>query len=199
MSREPLLEQLISAFTCLPGVGVKTAQRMSLALLERKRDAGLYLASVLEQALKRIQHCQRCRNYTEDALCQLCQNTTRDPHFLCVVETPADLIAIEQTHDYRGLYFVLMGHLSPLDNIGPADLGLPLLAERLAQPELTEVILATNPTVEGETTAHFIAEMAKKQGKAVSRLAHGLPMGGEVEYMDPGTLTHAFRGRRVWN
>lgn len=199
MSYSPLLSELIQALRCLPGVGPKTAQRMAFHLLERQRSQGLQLADSIANALEKIQHCQRCRNFTEDTLCSLCQNPKRDIHLLCIVESPADIIAIEQTASFRGRYFVLMGHLSPLDGIGPKELQLPLLQEQLQSGEVKEIILATNTTVEGEATAHYIAEMAKPFNIRISRLAHGIPLGGELEYVDSGTLLHAFQGRREYS
>lgn len=195
MPDQSLLAQLIGAFRCLPGVGAKTAQRMSYYLLERDREGGRHLAQVLADAMERIGHCSRCRTLTESEVCRLCQNPQRETALLCVVETPADLAIIEQAIDYRGLYFVLGGHLSPLDGIGPQEIGLDLLDRRLAEGEVKEVILATNATVEGEATAQYIHEMAKTRGIKTTRLAQGVPMGGELEYVDGATLAHAFRGR----
>ncbi len=191
----PLIEQLIQAFCCLPGVGPKSAQRMVFHLLQRDRDNAGKLTTVLNDALAQIGHCQRCRILCEHELCQLCTNSKRDPGIVCIVETPADVIAIEQTASFRGLYFVLMGHLSPLDGIGPTDLGLDLLEQRLQTEAINELILATNPTVEGEATAHYIAEMAKLKNIEASRIAYGVPIGSELEYIDSGTLTRAFAGR----
>jgi recombination protein RecR len=195
MSTKPLLAQLISALRCLPGVGAKSAQRMSYYLLERDREGGRHLARVLAEAMERIGHCSRCRTLTESEVCQLCRNPQRDPSLLSVVETPADVAIIEQAIDYRGLYFVLGGHLSPLDGVGPQEIGLDLLDRRLAEGEVKEVILATNATVEGEATAQFIHNMAKARGIKTTRIAQGVPMGGELEYVDGATLAHAFRGR----
>ena len=192
----PLIEELIEALRCLPGVGARTAQRMAYHLLERDRAGGRRLSAVLAAAMDRIGHCAQCRTLTEDAVCRLCAGSSRDRSLLCVVETPADVAALEQATDYRGLYFVLMGHLSPLDGIGPAELGLDRLAERFAAGELAEVILATNPTVEGEATAHYISELARREGIRTTRIAHGVPLGGELEYIDGGTLSHAFAGRQ---
>ncbi len=195
MSSAPLLDQLIAALRCLPGVGAKSAQRMSYYLLERDREGGRHLAKVLDDAMQRIGHCKRCRTLTESEVCQLCENPQRDAALLCVVETPADLGIIEQAIDYRGRYFVLGGHLSPLDGIGPGEIGLDLLDQRLAEGEVMELILATNATVEGEATAQFIHDMAQARNIKTTRIAQGVPMGGELEYVDGATLVHAFRGR----
>lgn len=199
MSSRPLLQQLIEAFCCLPGVGPKTAQRMAFHILERDRDGGRQLSEVLTNAVEQIGHCSRCRTLTETEFCSLCANPKRDDSQLCIVETPADVIAIEHATDYRGRYFVLGGRLSPLDGIGPRELGMDQLAKMLANDELQEVILATNPTVEGEATAQYISDMASRQGVTISRIAHGVPLGGELEYVDGGTLAHAFSGRRGFN
>jgi len=196
MSTSPLIRQLMETLRCLPGVGNKTAQRMAYHLLERDRDGGRALAQALECAMQDVGRCLDCRTLCETERCQLCNSTSRDPSQLCVVESPMDVDAIEQATDFRGRYFVLMGHLSPLDGIGPAQLGLDQLAQRFARGELKEVILATNPTVEGEATAQYISELAHEQGIRTTRIAHGVPMGGELEYIDSGTLSHAFAGRR---
>ena len=190
-----LLEQLIESLRVLPGVGQKTAQRMAYHLLQRERDGGKRLAGVLAEALDHIGHCAQCRDFTESEICALCASGSRDRHQLCVVESPSDRLAIEQATGYCGLYFVLHGRLSPLDGIGPRELGLDALSARLAQGEVTELIIATNPTVEGEATAHYLAQLARQQGVRPSRLAHGVPLGGELEYVDRGTLAHAFGGR----
>jgi recombination protein RecR len=168
---------------------------MAFHLLERNREGGRRLAIVLADAMERIGHCARCRTLSESQVCSLCANPRRDRALLCVVETPADVWAIEQAIDYSGLYFVLNGRLSPLDGIGPAELGLDLLQRRLGEGEVKELILATNPTVEGEATAHYISEMARSHGVRATRIAHGVPLGGELEYVDGGTLSHAFAGR----
>jgi recombination protein RecR len=194
-SGSALLADLIVALRCLPGVGGKSAQRMAFHLLERDRERGLKLAAALEQAMQRIGHCSRCRNFSEDPLCALCANSSRDRQVLCVVESPVDVAAIEQATGYRGQYFVLMGRLSPLDGLGPEELGLGQLAERLGEGEIEEMIIATNPTVEGEATAHYLAQLAHAGGIRPTRLAHGVPLGGELEFVDRGTLAHAF-GRR---
>ncbi len=192
----PLIQRLIDGLCCLPGVGPKTAQRMAFHLLERGRQNGLGLSKTLEEALTKVRHCHQCRTFSETELCGLCNNPKRDRALLCIVETPADVLAIEQTHSYHGLYFVLMGHLSPLDGIGPTDIGMPMLAKLLEQEEsITEIILATNPTVEGEATAHYIANFIKKKNKRCTRIAHGVPMGGELEYLDGGTLVKALSSR----
>ncbi|MGY1459159.1 MULTISPECIES: recombination mediator RecR [unclassified Luteimonas] len=191
----PLLEQLVEAFRVLPGVGQKTAQRMAYHVLERGRDGGRRLAEVLGEAVEKIGHCERCRDFSETPLCATCASASRDAQLLCAVESPADRLAIEQATGYRGLYFVLQGRLSPLDGIGPRELGLHLLGERLAQGEVQELIIATNPTVEGEATAHYLAQLARQHGVRPSRPAHGLPLGGELEYVDRGTLSHAFGSR----
>ncbi|MFO1432433.1 MAG: recombination mediator RecR [Candidatus Competibacteraceae bacterium] len=196
MKPSPLFNRLLEALRCLPGVGPKSAQRMALHLLERNRDGARHLAETLQEALATIGHCRRCRNLSETELCALCANPTRDPSLLCVVETPADVLAVEQSTGFRGLYFVLMGHLSPLDGIGPAQIGLDQLEARLQEGAAKEVILATNPTVEGGATAHYIAELAREHGIRATRIAHGVPLGGELEYIDGGTLSHAFAGRR---
>lgn len=196
MTRRLLLDQLIEALRCLPGVGAKSAQRMAFHLLERNRAGGRRLAAVMAEAMDKIGHCAHCRTLSEEAVCGLCANPSRDDTVLCVVESPADVRVMEQAIDFRGRYFVLGGHLSPLDGIGPADIGLDLLGKRLAEGTLKEVVLATNPTVEGEATAHYIAEMARSNGVKATRIAHGVPLGGELEFIDGGTLAHAFAGRR---
>ncbi|MGD8590699.1 MAG: recombination mediator RecR [Chromatiales bacterium] len=195
MAETPLLEQLIAALRCLPGVGAKTAQRMSYYLLERDRAGGRHLAKVLAEAMERIGHCRRCRTLTEAEVCRLCADPQRDDSLLCVVETPADLALIEAAIDYRGRYFVLGGRLSPLDGIGPQEIGLDRLDRRLAEGQVEEVILATNATVEGEATAQYIHDMARARNIRTTRIAQGVPMGGELEYVDSTTLAHAFRGR----
>ena len=190
-----LLEQLIEALRVLPGVGQKTAQRMAYHVLEREREGGKRLADTLAASIERIGHCARCRDFAETEVCAICASAARDAHQLCAVETPADRLAIEQATGYRGLYFVLQGRLSPLDGIGPNELGLDKLAARLAEGEVQELIIATNPTVEGEATAHYLAQLARRHGVRPSRLAHGVPLGGELEYVDRGTLSHAFGSR----
>lgn len=190
-----LLELLIESLRVLPGVGQKSAQRMAYHLLERQREGGKRLSGALAEAMQRIGHCQRCRDFSETALCATCASASRDGHQLCAVETPADRLAIEQATGYRGLYFVLQGRLSPLDGIGPRELGLDTLTQRLAEGEVRELIVATNPTVEGEATAHYLAQLARAHGVQPSRLTHGVPLGGELEYVDRGTLSHAFGSR----
>ena len=190
-----LLEQLVDALRVLPGVGQKTAQRMAYHLLERERDGGKRLAGAMAEAIERVGHCRRCRDFSEDETCATCASASRDAHQLCVVESPADRLAIEQATGYRGLYFVLQGRLSPLDGIGPRELGLEQLSTRLAEGEVRELIVATNPTVEGEATAHYLAQLARRHGVRPSRPTHGVPLGGELEYVDRGTLAHAFGSR----
>ena len=190
-----LLEQLIDALRVLPGVGQKSAQRMAYHLLECQRDGGRRLSAALAQAMEQIRHCRRCRDFSETDVCATCTSGARDAQLLCVVETPADRLAIEQATGFRGLYFVLQGRLSPLDGIGPRELGLDALAQRLEEGEVRELIVATNPTVEGEATAHYLAQLARARGVQPSRLAHGVPLGGELEYVDRGTLLHAFGSR----
>lgn len=198
MSESSLLKELVDALRCLPGVGSRTAQRMAFHLLEHDRQGGEHLASVMSAAMQNIQHCQRCRTLTEQTVCRLCSNTARDNSLLCVVEHPSDVVAIEQATAYRGYYFVLGGRLSPLDGVGPEDIGLDILEQRMDEGTVQELILATNPTVEGEVTAHYISELAAKREIATSRIAHGVPMGSELEYVDSGTLSHAFEGRRKY-
>ncbi len=193
----PAVQKLIDALRVLPSVGPKSAQRMAYQLLEKNREAGLVLASALHTAMTKVGQCQQCRTFCEDKLCQICNHPIRGKSsLLCVVASAADLYAIEQTGMFAGRYFVLCGQLSPLDGIGPQELGLDNLARQLASGELEEVILATNPTVEGEATAFYIAEMCKKYKVPVSRLAQGMPVGGELEYIDGSTLSHALSGRK---
>lgn len=193
----PLLAQLIDALRILPGVGAKTAQRMAFHLLERDRDGARRLAQKLVEAVERIGHCRECRTFSESEVCAICASPQRDRSQLCIVESPVDQLAIEQATGYRGLYFVLLGRLSPLDGIGPAELGLDRLAARLAAGEVQEVIVATNPTVEGEATAHLIGQICRDAQVRASRIAHGVPIGGELEFVDRGTLAHAFGGRQA--
>lgn len=200
MKLSPLVQQLIEDLRCLPGVGAKTAQRMAFHLLERNRGGGAKLAATLANAMDNVGHCQQCRTFTEESLCSVCASPKRElAQQLCVVETPADVLAIEQTAEYQGKYFVLMGHLSPIDGIGPEELGLSVLKEQLATGNFNELILATNPTVEGEATAHYIADLAKQYQVNVSRIAHGVPVGGELEFVDGNTLTHALTGRKNYS
>ena len=197
MAERTLLNQLIDALRCLPGVGPKSAQRIAFHLLERDREGGRRLARVMAEAMTRIATCRRCRTLSEHELCGLCANPNRDPTLLCVVEQPTEIVAIEQATDYRGLYFVLGGRLSPLDGIGPEELGLPQLEGRLREGLVTEVILAISPTVEGNVTAQYIADCAAGSDVKVTRIAHGVPLGGELEHVDSGTLALAFTGRRT--
>jgi recombination protein RecR len=197
MAYSPLLVRLIDGLRCMPGVGQKSAQRIAFHLLERDREGAGRLSAALAEAVAGIGHCKRCRMFTEDELCSICSATGRDGTQLCVVESPADVMALEDATGFRGLYFVLMGHLSPLDGIGPDELGLSQLEDWLGQGEVTELIIATNPTVEGDATAHYLADLAAQRGVKASRIAHGVPLGGELEYVDGGTLSHAFYGRRA--
>jgi recombination protein RecR len=198
-SFSPLIERMIEALRCLPGVGRKSAQRMALHLLERDRTGGVQLAQVLQQAMVGVGRCQDCRTHSEASQCPLCVDPRRDSSQLCVVETPADVLAVEQAGGYRGCYFVLLGHLSPLDGLGPREIGLDQLLVRLQQGKVKELIIATNATVEGEATAHYIHGQSHALANLqVSRIAHGVPLGGELEYVDGGTLVHAFAGRKTW-
>jgi len=191
------IDQLIDALRILPGVGVKSAQRMALQLLEKDRAAAIKLSEAIEEAATKVGKCAQCRTLTEHDLCDICNNASRSGSQLCVVETPADLFAIEHAGGYRGKYFVLLGHLSPIDGVGPEQLGINKLIERLQSNSVNELILATNLTVEGEATAHFIADKAKSFGVQVSRIAYGVPMGGELEYVDGGTLNMALQSRKT--
>ena len=191
------LEALIQALRCLPGVGPKSAQRMAYHLLQRDQGGAMHLADSMRSAVERVRHCDLCNTFTESALCEICISSRREKSLLCVVETPGDLLMMEQTQSYRGLYFVLMGRLSPLDGIGPKDIHLESLIRRASDGIVKEVILATNFTVEGEATAHYISELLGEQGLKVSRIARGLPVGGELEYVDAGTLAQAFIERRT--
>ena len=195
MIESPKLAHLIETLCCLPGIGKKSAQRIAYHLLERDRDGARKLAASMNDAMDSIGHCQRCRTFSEIEVCPLCASHKRDRALLCVVENPADVASIEQS-DFRGLYFVLMGHLSPLDGIGPDEIGLPELGQLFDEGEIEEVILATNTTVEGEATAHFIGEMVRKRNLKVTRIAHGIPMGGGLEYVNSRTISHAMAGRR---
>ncbi|QYK06575.1 recombination mediator RecR [Shewanella zhangzhouensis] len=196
MKFSPLVDELIQSLRCLPGVGPKSAQRMAFALLESDRKAGIRLADTLSRAMSEVGHCQKCRTFTEQPLCPICSSSRRgEADTLCVVETPADVLAIESGGHFQGRYFVLQGHLSPLDGIGPEELGLSLLEGQLVGGGISELILATNPTVEGDATAHYIADIARRAGVAVSRIAHGVPVGGELEYVDSTTLALSFNGR----
>lgn len=198
MNFSPLVSELIEALRGLPGVGPRSAQRMAFALLQRDRRAARRLATALAEAAERVGECTDCRTLTEDTRCALCASDRRRRELLCIVENPADIHALEDATDYQGVYFVLKGRLSPLDGVGPAELGLDRLSARFAAGEVREIILATNPTVEGEATAQYVAELAREHGIGVSRIAHGVPVGGELEYVDSGTLSHAFAGRREY-
>ena len=194
MKFSPLLDEMMKALQVLPGVGPKSAQRMAFTLLERERSGGLRLAQLLNRALTEIGHCSHCRT------CEICANPKREESgLLCVVESPADVAAIEHTGQFSGRYFVLMGHLSPLDGIGPEELGLEILERRLKAESISELILATNPTIEGDATAWYIADMARAAGVKVSRIAHGVPVGGELELVDGTTLSHSLMGRQPLN
>ena len=197
MSYSPLLIRLIDSLQCMPGVGRKSAQRIAFYLLERGRDGAEELSRALAESVSGIGHCSRCRMFTEHELCNICSASGRDESLLCAVESPADVMAVEDATGFRGHYFVLMGHLSPLDGIGPEELGLDALEKRLADNSVKELIIATNPTVEGDATAHYLADMAGRHKIPASRIAHGVPLGGELEFVDGGTLSHAFYGRRM--
>lgn len=199
MSFSPLLNELVEALRCLPGVGPKSAQRMAFHLLERGREGGGHLADVLGRALREIRRCRRCQTFSETDECPICVNPRRQTGVICVVESPADLLAIEQGGDYQGGYFVLMGHLSPIDGIGPEEIGIPLLLERVAREQVSELILATNSTVEGDATAHYIADCLRESDVMLTRLAQGIPVGGELGFVDGSTLGHALRGRKPLN
>lgn len=197
MLKKGLLGQLTQTLCCLPGVGPKTAQRMSFHLLQRDRNGAKILAETLIEALEKIGHCQVCRTLTEQRICQVCADKVRDSGLVCIVESPADVWIIDQATVFNGHYFVLHGRLSPLDGIGPDELGLDVLEQRMAAGTIKELILATNSTVEGEATAYFIGELARKHQVLASRIAHGVPMGGELEFIDSSTLAHAFNGRNT--
>jgi len=191
------LSSLIDALRCLPGVGPKSAQRMAFHLLQHQRPRGLHLASCLDDAMKTVKHCSQCNNYTDHNLCSLCLNSSREQTTLCVVESPADVLAIEQSHAYQGLYYVLMGKISPLDGVGPDDIALTGLKERVIQSNITEVILALSPTVEGQTTIHFIQTLLRPSGITISQPAHGIPVGGELEFLDGNTISRALNNRGI--
>lgn len=199
MSSSLSLDKLIDALCCLPGVGRKSAQRMALFLIDKNRQGASDIAASLSEALQKVQHCESCRNFSDEPLCQICKNPKRQEALLCVVETPADVMAIESSGSFQGKYFVLLGKLSPIDGIGPDELGLDVLRERLKQEQIEEIILATNPTIEGEITAQFIADLASEYNIKTSRIAQGVPLGGELEYVDSGTLSRAFDGRQALN
>ena len=193
----PLVDSLIEAFQCLPGVGPKSAQRMVLHLLERNKNAGLILANALTNALERVDKCSNCRIFTENEICQICSNEKRNKKQICVVESVSDVFAIEMSNQFTGQYFILHGHLSPIDDIGPEELGLEKLFTRVREEGIEEIILATNSTLEGETTSHFIFDKIKTiENLKVTKLARGVPLGGELEYVDRGTIMHAFSGRQ---
>ncbi|MFE8069690.1 recombination mediator RecR [Marinobacteraceae bacterium S3BR75-40.1] len=196
MAFSPLVDQLVEALRCLPGVGQKTAQRMAFHLLERGREGGEHLAHTLTEAMARIRRCEKCQTFSETPVCPICRDEQRRNGVLCVVESPSDLLAIEQSGNYQGGYFVLMGHLSPIDGIGPEDIGVDVLVDRVKEEGVTELILATNPTVEGDATAHYIADRLEGRGVLMTRLAQGIPVGGELGYVDGSTLSHAFSGRK---
>lgn len=198
MKHSPQLARLIDALRALPGVGPKTAQRMAFHLLQEGRGGARALAEALTTSLETVKRCRRCRMLTESDLCETCRAPHRDVSLLCVVESPADVVAVEQSGSFRGHYFVLMGHLSPLDGIGPDQLGVRELEGILAEGQVRELILATNPTVEGEATAHFLGDLATRRGIRATRIAHGVPIGGELEYVDGGTLAHALSGRQTF-
>lgn len=196
MQNSGLLKELIQSLCCLPGVGPKSAQRMAFHLLQRNREGGRQLSRILSQALDNIGYCRDCRTLTETELCEVCANQLRESDILCVVESAADVWVIDQATSFKGKYFVLHGRLSPLDGIGPDQLGIDVLEQRLASGSIKEIILATNSTIEGQATAHFIGEIAGKFNIRATRIAHGVPMGGELEFIDSSTLIHAFNGRR---
>lgn len=198
MSSSPALDGLIEALKCLPGVGQKSAQRMALHLIERDQAGARRLADATSNALDKVSHCLRCRNFADTELCEICANTQRDNSLLCIVESPADVLAIETSGAYQGLYFVLLGRLSPLDGFGPEQLGLEVLETQLGEGSIKEVILATSATIEGDITAQFIADIADKYDAKTSRLARGIPLGGELEYVDSGTLSRALSGRQQY-
>ncbi len=194
-----LIDDLITALQVLPGVGQKSAQRMALTLLQRSRVGGTELGRILQVAMEQVRECSLCRNLTESEICRVCSDNRRDQQIMCVVESPADVLAIEQAGGFRGYYFVLHGRLSPIDGVGPEQLRIDLLQQRIEQLKPDELILATNPTVEGEATAHHISRLVGANVSKISRIAHGVPLGGEIEYTDGGTLTHALQGRRAIN
>lgn len=196
MTDRGLLPRLIESLRALPGIGPKSAQRMAFHLLQRDRGAGRRLAEVLAAAMEQIGHCERCRTLTDQPVCALCANPQRDPALLCIVEQPVDVVALEQATDWRGLYFVLGGRLSPLDGVGPAELGLEQLRARLHDGIVTEAVLALSPTIEGNATGQYISDLAVGSGARITRIAHGVPVGGELEFVDGGTLALAFAGRR---
>lgn len=197
MAFSPLITQLIDSLRCLPGVGPKSAQRMAMHILEHDRERGAKLSLALQHAIDNVKHCQSCRMLTEDTVCEICGSAKREEGLLCIVEQPSDVLAVESSGTYRGKYFVLMGHLSPIDGVGPEEIGIPLLIDKVSQQTIEEIIVATNPTVEGEATAYYIAEQLKSTGIKLTRIAHGVPLGGDLDLVDMGTLAHAFKGRTV--
>ena len=198
MSEQPLLEQLIEALQCQPGIGPKSAQRIAYQLLERDRDRGLKLSRIMSEALNRIGQCVSCRTFTESELCRTCASPSRDDSILCVVESPIDVASIDQAADYRGKYFVLMGNLSPIDGVTPETLGMHILEQRLQSGGVTELIVATGTTMEGEATAYYLKDLAERASVRATRIAYGVPMGGELEYVDGSTLSHAIASRREY-
>jgi recombination protein RecR len=199
MSSSPSLTELVDALKCLPGVGQKSAQRMALYLIERDQDGAARIANATLTALEKVRHCKQCRNFSDTELCEICSSQKRNTASLCIVETPADVFAIEASGAFQGLYFVLLGRLSPLDGIGPDQLGLEILEEQLNNGVVEEIILATSATVEGDITAQFVADIARKFSIKTSRLARGIPLGGELEYVDSGTLSRALSGRQQYD
>ena len=196
MSYSPLITHLIESLLCMPGIGRKSAQRIAFHLLERDKQGAEILSGALHDAASNIRHCDKCRMFTDSELCNICISKDRDRSTVCIVESPADVMAIEDATGYKGMYFILMGHLSPIDGIGPEDLGLNNLEHRFNEENISELIIATNSTVEGDATAHYLSGIATKYNIKASRIAHGIPLGGELEYVDGGTLSHAFFGRR---
>jgi len=196
MSYSPLITHLIESLLCMPGIGRKSAQRIAFHLLERDKQGAEILSGALYDAASNIRHCDKCRMFTDNELCNICISKDRDRSTVCIVESPADVMAIEDATGYKGMYFILMGHLSPIDGIGPEDLGLNNLEHRFNEEDISELIIATNSTVEGDATAHYLSGIATKYNIKASRIAHGIPLGGELEYVDGGTLSHAFFGRR---
>lgn len=196
MNFSPAIEELIESLRCLPGVGPKSAQRMALHLLERDRKGAELLSVALANAAEKVGHCDRCRNLSELDICEICIDSRRDSSIICVVETPGDVLAVEMSGSFKGIYFVLMGHLSPIDGIGPEEIGLHFLQKRVREEGISELILATNSTVEGEATAYYLIDLLEADNVNISRIAHGVPLGGELEYVDGSTLAHAFSGRR---
>ena len=191
-----LLAQLIQSFKILPGIGEKSAQRMAFYLLEKNREGGNNLARLIFNSMEKIRNCSTCRNLTEEIECDICSSEKRDKSILCVVENPTDVIAIESSGSFKGKYFVLMGRLSPIDGVTPEDLGIPMLINRIINSDIKEIIIATSPTVEGDATSFYIKDQIKNENILISRIAYGVPMGGELEYVDNTTLSRAIQGRR---